>query len=75
MVTMRRGPTWKIAVYGAEHGIPHFHVETRRSRCTVGIQSLEVIVGRVSTKDLREALSWARANQAALLSQWKTLNR
>lgn len=75
MVTMARGSTWKIAVYGAEHGTPHFHIETRRSRCTVGIQSLVVIVGSVPVKDLREALDWARANRAVLLAQWKALNR
>ncbi len=75
MVTMTRGSTWKIAVYGAEHGIPHFHIETRRSRCTVGIQSLAVIIGSVPARDLREALDWARVNQAALLAQWQALNR
>ena len=32
MVTMTRGATWKVSVYGAEHGIPHFHIETRRAR-------------------------------------------
>ncbi len=75
MVTMARGPTWKVSVYGAEHGIPHFHVETRRARCTVSIQALEVIIGAVSTRDLREALAWARDHQALLLAQWNALNR
>ena len=75
MVTMTRGSTWKIAVYESEHGILHFHIETRRSRCTVGIQSLEVIIGNVPARDLRAAMDWAHANQAALLTQWKTLNR
>lgn len=75
MVTMTRGTTWKIAVYGAEHGIPHFHVETRRSRCTVSIDTLEVIIGNVAAKDLHAALAWARANQAKLRAQWNALNR
>lgn len=75
MVTVARGSTWKIAVYGSEHGIPHFHVETRRSRCTVGIRSLEVIIGNAPARDLREAMDWARTNQAVLLTQWKVLNR
>jgi len=57
------------------HGFPHFHIETRRARCTVGIRSLAVIIGNVPAMDLREALDWARANQAALLAQWKALNR
>lgn len=75
MVTMARGSTWKVSVYGAEHGIPHFHVETRRARCTVSIQSLEVIIGEVSARDLREVLAWARDHQAGLLAQWNALNR
>jgi hypothetical protein len=75
MVTMTRGATWKISVYGAEHGIPHFHVETRRARCTVGIRSLKVIIGEVASRDLREALAWARDHQADLLAQWDALNR
>lgn len=74
-MTVTRGSTWKIAVYGAEHGIPHFHVETRRSRCTVGIQSLKVIIGEVASRDLREALAWAGNHQADLLAQWNALNR
>lgn len=75
MVTMTRGATWKISVYGAEHGVPHFHIETRRTRCTVGIHSLKVIVGEVATRDLGEALAWARDHQADLLAQWNALNR
>jgi hypothetical protein len=75
MVTMTRGSTWKISVYGAEHGIPHFHIETRRNRCTVGIRSLKVIVGKVAARDLHEALAWAHDHQADLLAQWNALNR
>jgi hypothetical protein len=26
---MFRGAGWKIAVYGRDHGIPHFHIEGR----------------------------------------------
>jgi hypothetical protein len=75
MVTMTRGSAWKISVYGAEHGFPHFHIETRRSRCTVGIHSLTVIIGEVAPRELREALAWARNHQAELLAQWNALNR
>ena len=63
MVTMTRGTTWKIAVYGAEHGIAHFHVETRRSRCTVSIESLDVVIGNVAAKDLHAALAWAASTR------------
>lgn len=72
---MPRGSTWKIAIYGAEHGIPHFHVETRRSRCTVSIEPFGVVTGNIAAKDLHAALAWARANQARLRAQWNALNR
>ncbi len=72
---MTRGATWKVSVYGAEHGIPHFHIEARRARCTVGIRSLKVIIGEVASRDLREAMDWARDHQTELLEQWHALNR
>ena len=49
MVTMYRGPRWKIAVYGRDHGVPHFHIEGPDFRCSVAIATLELIVGTVPT--------------------------
>jgi hypothetical protein len=45
MVTMHRHANWKIAVYGADHGIAHFHVEGPGFRCSVAITTRELIVG------------------------------
>jgi Domain of unknown function (DUF4160) len=75
MVTLTRGPNWKISVYGREHGVPHFHIEGPGFRASVGIASLELIVGSVPTKVLVEATSWAKANQNALMDTWQELNR
>jgi len=47
MVTMFRGPRWKIAIYGREHGIPHFYIEGPDFRCSVAIASFDLIVGAV----------------------------
>lgn len=74
MVTLQRGPNWKIAVYAREHGIPHFHIEGPGFRCSVGIATLEVIVGAVPATVLREATGWAREHQAELLVKWQELN-
>ena len=74
MVTLARGPNWKVAIYGREHGLPHFHIEGPGFRCSVGIETLEVIVGRVPATVLREAIAWARANQAQLRATWLELN-
>lgn len=74
MVTMHRSARWKIAVYGRDHGVPHFHIEGPDFRCSVSIASFEVIVGTVPAAVLREALEWAMPNQALLTQTWQELN-
>src|SRR3546814_11267084 len=68
---MFRGPRWKIAVYGRDHGVPHFHIEGPDFRCSVAIASFDVIVGPVSAAVLKDALEWARPNQALLMQPWQ----
>jgi hypothetical protein len=74
MVTVYRGSGWKIAVYGRDHGIPHYHIEAASYRCSVSIATQEVIIGSAPTDVLKTAQAWARANRAALLAQWQELN-
>lgn len=74
MVTLQRGPNWKIAVYARDHGVPHFHIEGPGFRCSVAIASLEVIVGAVPARVLRDAIAWAHENHAELLAKWQELN-
>jgi hypothetical protein len=62
MVTVHRAAAWKIAVYGRDHGVPHFHIEGRAFRCSVAIATLEPIVGWAPPIVLRAAIVWARAN-------------
>ena len=75
MVTLHRGPSWKISVYGREHGIPHFHIEGPGFRASVAIETFEVIVGTVPVRVLNEARLWAREHRAELLAKWQELNR
>ncbi len=74
MVTLTRGPNWKIAVYGREHGVPHFHIEGPGFRASVGIGSLVLIVGTVPPKVFTEAVEWAAENQSLLAAKWQELN-
>lgn len=74
MVTMFRGPGWKIAVYGRGHGVPHFHIEGPDFRCSVAITSFDLIVGTVPASVLKDASDWARLNQASLMQTWRELN-
>lgn len=74
MPTLYREDTWKIAVYADEHGEPHFHIESVHGRCSVAIERLEVIVGEVNARVLREALAWAVAHRAEIRRKWQELN-
>ncbi len=74
MATLYRDHRWKIAIYGREHGVPHFHIEGVDFRCSVSIASFDLIVGTVPMAILREALGWARPHQALLLQTWQELN-
>ena len=74
MVTMHRGPNWKVSVYGREHGVAHFHIEGPGFRASVAIATLEVIVGAVPAGARREAIDWARGHRAGLLAKWQELN-
>ena len=74
MVTIYRGPNWKVSVYGREHGVAHFHIEGLGFRASVAIATLEVIVGAVPAGARREAIDWARGHRAELLAKWQELN-
>jgi hypothetical protein len=74
MVTLHRGPNWKIAVYAGDHGVPHFHIEGPGFRASVAIGTLEVIIGAVPRRVLVAALAWALAHQSELQAKWEELN-
>ncbi len=74
MVTLHRGHIWKIAVYGREHGLPHFHIEGPDFRASIGIATLELIIGDVPSRILAEAIAWAAQNQKLLMDTWLELN-
>jgi hypothetical protein len=75
MVTMYRQANWKIAIYGGEHGIPHFHVEGPDFRCSVAIATGELIVGDAPARVLAAARIWADAHERELAAKWQELNR
>jgi hypothetical protein len=74
MVTLHRGPNWKISVYGQEHGVPHFHVEGPGFRCSIAIGTLAVIIGDAPAPARRDAIAWACENRQELLAKWQELN-
>jgi len=74
MVTIHREAKWKIAMYGGEHGVPHFHIEGPGFRCSVAIADLEVIIGSAPRAVRVPALEWAMAHLPELQAEWERLN-
>jgi len=74
MVTVDRGSGWKIAIYGREHCVPHFHIEGLDFRCSVSIETFYIIVGAVPADVLKSACAWGRRNRTPLVQKWRELN-
>ncbi|UKE77027.1 DUF4160 domain-containing protein [Xanthomonas graminis] len=52
-----------------------FHVRTKDGRETlIVIETLTVLSGHLSRRELSAALEWAAANKAALVTRWQELN-
>lgn len=59
-------------MYFDDHGIPHFHVITvTEQRVSVAIESLTIIAGSAKSRDISEALEWARSNKRLLRAKWR----
>lgn len=69
MPRLMRFASSEIAMFFADHNLPHFHVLGREGAAMVRIDTLEVIAssGRI---DLSEALAWAAENRPLLEAKW-----
>jgi hypothetical protein len=74
MPTLYREAKWKLTVYADEHGEPHFHIESPGGRCSVSIERLEVIIGKVNRRVLKAALAWAAQHRPEIRKKWLELN-
>lgn len=64
----------RVVMYAADHLLAHAHVILRDGReCTVELDSRKV-VGRIATREIREALQWIESNRAWLHEEWRRLN-
>ena len=61
MPTVERFNRCRIEMYFKDHAPPHFHiVTTSNERISVVIESLEVLAGTADSRDVTEALTWAK---------------
>jgi hypothetical protein len=77
MPVIKRFGNCTIKMYSDEHPPAHFQVEfSDGTRCSVAIETLEVIAGAVRPmRRLDDPLTWAAANRELLRMLWKELTR
>ena len=60
-----------IAMYYAEHGVPHFHAIYAGQDVSVAIDSLHVLAGSLPARALRLVREWAELHRAELEENWR----
>ena len=59
-----------ITMYYNDHAPPHFHVRYGNQRALVGVDSLQVLRGRLSPRALGLVMEWAAMHQDELKEDW-----
>ena len=74
MPVMHKFSASRVVMYAGDHLLAHVHVQLRDGReCTVELDSLN-IVGRISSREIRDELSWIVSNRVWLHEEWRRLN-
>jgi hypothetical protein len=69
MLAIKEFDGFRIYMYFADHGQPHFHIVGPEFDAKIAIDDLSVMAGEVPRK-AREALDWAEENKAHLMDLW-----
>jgi len=64
-----------IRMHWREHGPSHFHVDYGEHRATVGIETFEVLAGRLPRRALSLVLEWAMIHRPELRENWARAER
>lgn len=74
MPTLQRFDGSRVLMYPDDHPPPHVHVKLSDGRdCTIDIDTL-ALKGRVTEREIREAITWIASHQALLLNEWRRYN-
>ena len=74
MPTLQRFSDCRVLMYIGDHPPPHVHIVKADGRdCIVEIATL-AIVGKIASREVREALHWIDGHRAFLLGEWKRYN-
>ncbi|MEI6141386.1 MAG: DUF4160 domain-containing protein [Mariniphaga sp.] len=60
-----------ISMFYDEHNPPHFHASYGEFNAEIGINDLNVIVGKLPSRALGLVIEWASIHQAELLDNWR----
>ncbi len=61
----------KIYMYWSDHMPPHFHASYGGSEILVSIDELEILEGKMPSKQLKMLLGWAAFHQEELWENWE----
>lgn len=64
----------KIYIYARDHNPPHFHAISAEGEELIIINDLSSLIGRLSTKDRKVVINWAKENKDYLMGEWQKLN-
>jgi len=60
----------KVYINYSDHAPPHFHAVYGGDDCCILINELEVLEGRIPSKQLKMLLGWAALHQDELMENW-----
>ena len=76
MPVIQRFASCRVAINPRDHAPSHFHVLLNDGReAWVAIATLEILHGKVSVREIADALAWARSNQAMLADKFEELQQ
>ena len=73
---IQRFSNCRVRINAKDHPPPHFHAQLHDGReAWVRIDPIEIIHGRVATREIAEVLGWAQVRQAWLAQTFEELQR
>ena len=74
MPTLHVLPNCRILMFFGDHPPPHVHIKHADGRdCIVEIKSLKII-GQVSAREIKDAISWIEYERVFLFKEWLRCN-
>jgi hypothetical protein len=62
-----------ISMYYDEHNPPHFHAIYGEYMAEIGINDLNVLIGKLPSRALGLVIEWASIHQSELIENWQKI--